>query len=355
MNFRYLISTPFAVNPGGTTQHAKALIEEIAKQGYEIKPLDFMATKIDFDVLLAVSFSYHNPDMLEKYREAGVKIVLVPIFDRTKPKWTFTVYKTFEKTPIRTLFNIRKRILDSANLILCGCEEEKNELTECFGTEATKIIVNHLGINNLLLDLDKTVTEELFYNKYGIKDFVIFAAAEINKRKNQLALVKALQGTDIKVVLTGCNKILVDGFEDVTKSNTNILCLGSLSYKELVSAYKCAKVSISLSSSETAGLALLESAYFGCNIVASKIPSFVEYIGDKAVFLETTDQTTKFHPSGKYTAKDVLEAKLPDEAKIEIVTKIQEALDKPKSDYKQYIIDNHSWTKHVRDMISLIG
>jgi glycosyltransferase involved in cell wall biosynthesis len=355
MNFRYLISTPFAVNPGGTTQHGKALIEEIAKQGYEIKPLDFVATKIDFDVLLVVSFSYHNPDMLEKYREAGVKIVLVPIFDRTKPKWTFTVYKTFEKTPIRTLFNIRKRILDSAHIIMCGCEEEKTELTECFGTDNSKIKVNHLGINSLLLDLDKSVSEELFYNKYGIKDFVIFAAAEINKRKNQLALVKALEGTDIKVVLTGCNKILVEGFQAVVDSNPNILCLGSISYEELVSAYKCAKVSVSLSSSETAGLALLESAYFGCNIVASKIPSFVEYIGGTAVFLETTDQITKFHPSGKYIAKDTIDAKLPEVAKAEIVTKINEALAKPKNDYKQYIIDSHSWTKHVRDMISWIG
>jgi glycosyltransferase involved in cell wall biosynthesis len=337
MNFRYLISTPFAVNPGGTTQHAKALIEEIAKQGYEIKPLDFVATKIDFDVLLVFSFSYHNPDMLEKYREAGVKIVLVPIFDRTKPKWTFTLYKTFEKTPIRTLFNIRKRILDSAHLVMCGCEEEKNELTECFGTDKSKIIVNHLGISNILLDLDKSVSEE------------------INKRKNQLALVKALESTDIKVVLTGCNKILVDGFEEVAKSNPNILCLGSLSYEELVSAYKCAKVSVSLSSSETAGLALLESAYFDCNIVATKIPSFVEYIGNTGVFLDSTDQITKFHPSGKYIAKDTIDAKLPEVAKTEIVTKINEALAKPKNDYKEYIIDNHSWTKHVRDMISWIG
>jgi glycosyltransferase involved in cell wall biosynthesis len=331
MKIRYLISTAFAVNPGGTSNHAKSVIQQLAKNGIEVLPVDFMAEKIDFDTLLIFSFSYHNPDMIEKYQKAGVKIILIPIFDRTKPKWTFKVYNLFEKTPIRTLFNIRKRILDSADLVLVNCEAEKTDLIECYKTQNSKLKVLKLGINNQIIDSESDIGEELFYTKHGIKNFVIYAAAEINQRKNQIALLKAVEGTDIKVVLTGCDKILVEGFDELVSKNKNVLCLANLSLQELISAYKCARVSVSLSSSETAGLALLESAYFGCNLVVSDIPAFREYVGEIADFTS-----------------------LPIDHS-ELLKKINSALEKPKNySQKEFVLSNNSWQKYTLEVVKLI-
>ena len=272
MIWRYLISTPFAINPGGTTNLCQNIIQEIQKSGVDLLPLNFMDLEVNFEVLLVFSFSFHNPDALEMYKKRGVKIILWPIFDRTKPVWSFKIQHFLEKTPIRTLFWIRKRILKSADLILTGCESETSDLIKCFKIDKTKIKTVKLAISPDFFRIESSkILPNLFFDKYKITDFVIYSAAQINHRKNQILLLKAVQNTDIKVVLTGCDQILVPEFQNLVNQNPNILCLGKISFEELISAYQNAKISISLSNSETAGLALLESAYFGCQLLVSPI------------------------------------------------------------------------------------
>ena len=274
------------VNSGGTSNLIRGILENFAKVGIEILPLDFTSLKIDFEVLLVFSFSYHNPDMLEKLKEKGVKIILWPIFDRTKSFWTFELYKFLEKTPVRTLFGIRQRILNSASLVLVGSESEKVDLQKCFGVRS---IVVRLPMNSEFFDPKSELeSKDLFFQKYQVTDFIIYSAAQISSRKNQITLLKALQNTDFKVVLTGCDQILVPEFQKLVAQNPNILCLGKIPLCELISAYQSARISVSLSNSETAGLSLLESAYFSCQLLVSSIPAFEEYLGDRELQNITT-------------------------------------------------------------------
>jgi glycosyltransferase involved in cell wall biosynthesis len=326
---RYLISTAFAINPGGTSQHATEVISHLQNLGLEVLPLDFMAPKIDFDVLLVVSFSFHNPDMLEKYKKAGVKIILIPIFDRTKPVWSFGLYKIFEKSPIRTLFNQRKRILAASDIIICNGQSEKQDLISCYDIDVTKTRVLHLGVSSWVTQ-KAGVSPDLFYQKYGIRDFVFYPAAEINSRKNQMLLLDIVQNTNIKVVFTGCDKVLVKGFLEKCKQNKNILCLGKLSFDELASAYKNAKVCISISNSETAGLALLEAVFFGCNVVASNIPAFVEYLSDFATFVNQTDKT-------------------------QILQSLQKSLQTPKQNHQETIKNKNSWQNYAQQLVDIMN
>jgi glycosyltransferase involved in cell wall biosynthesis len=333
---RFLISTPFGVNSGGTTAHCESVIQQIKIQGHEIKQLEFDNHNIDFEVLLVFSFSYHNPDMLEKYKQKGIIIALIPIFDRTKPKWSFKIYQLFENTPIRTLYNQRKRILESADFVLANCSSEKQDLIDCYNVQENKIHILKLGINNQFIELDRQIEPSLFEQKYNIKDFIIYSSAEINQRKNQVAVVKAIEDTDLKVVLTGGDKILVPNFEQIIGKNPNILLLPKISIEELISAYKSARVSVSLSSSETAGLALLESAYFGCNLVVSRIPAFVEYLTPIANFVDLPINTN------------------------ELKRKLIEATAQPKTqntlqNQQEFILNNNSWTKYTKNLLDLIA
>lgn len=336
MIWRYLISTPFSVNPGGTTNLCQNIIQEIQKSGINLVPLDFTNLEIDFKILLVFSFSFHNPDSLEMYKKRGIKIILWPIFDRTKPIWSFKMQSLLEKTPIRTLFWIRKRILKSADLILTGCESETNDLIECFQIDKNKIKTVKLAIAPVFFKPEiQKISPNLFFDKYGFTDFVIYSAAEINHRKNQILLLKAVQNTNVKVVLTGCDQVLVSEFQNLINQNPNILCLGKLPFEELISAYQNAKISISLSSSETAGLALLESAFFGCQLLVSPIPAFKEYLSEIAVFLDDLKPQT-------------------------IKTKIEELIKKPrnleqKSYQKNYIIQNYSFQNYIKQAFDLIS
>ena len=329
IRFRYLISTPFAVNLGGTTIHAKSVIEEIANQGYEMIPLDYMKMEIDFDVLLVISYSYHNPDMFEKYRTAGVKIVLIPIFDRTKSYNVFKAHKLISKLPINTLYDQRRRLLNSSNLIIVSCQAEKEDLIKCYNTEINSIIVNHLGINSKILELNKTTDSSWFEDQYGKSNYVIYSAAEINQRKNQMAVIKAIEGSDIKLILTGTHQVKVEGFWEEVQKNPNIICIGEITLANLVAIYKSSYVSISTSSTETAGLANLEAAYFGCNLVVSDIPPFREYCGQIAVFFNSN---------------------LSD-----IRNKIELSLTKPKNhSQKEFVLANYSWQIYTTKVVAEI-
>jgi glycosyltransferase involved in cell wall biosynthesis len=329
IRFRYLIATPFAINLGGTTIHAQSVIEEIANQGYEIKPVDYMQMQIDFDILLVCSYSYHNPDMFEKYREAGVKIVLIPIFDRTKSYNVFEIYKLLNRLPIPTLYGQRKRILDAAGTIIVSCRAEKDDLIKCYNTKPNNVMINHLGINTKFLELDQSTDSSWFESQYGKNQYVVYSAAEINQRKNQMAVIKAIEGSNIKLILTGTHQVKVDGFWEKVQKNPNIICIGEITLANLVSIYKSSHVSISTSSTETAGLANLEAAYFGCNLVVSDIPPFREYCGEIADFLK------------------------PDLS--DIRTKIESSLQKHKNyDLKNTIVSQYSWQANVERMLQVI-
>lgn len=329
MKFRFLISTPFAVNQGGTSTYAGQIIKEIASAGFEILPLDFTKTEIDFDWLLVLSYSYHNPDMLESYKTKGIKIIVIPIFDRIKHRLIYDTYKVLAKLPFPTLYDQRKRVLECANILVVSCQEEKYDLIKCYNIEEKKIKVLHLAFNSDIIEIDKQIDSSIFENQYGKHKYVLFSAAEINERKNQMSVIKAIEGTNFKLILTGTHQVKVKGFWQEVQKNPNIICLGKVSINSLVSIYKSSHVSISTSCSETAGLALLESAYFGCNLVVSDIPAFREYLEQIATFFNK-----------KQSKKDILQ-------------KIEKAIKSPKNiNQKQFVANNYSWKTYIDSLIS---
>jgi glycosyltransferase involved in cell wall biosynthesis len=292
MKIRYIISMPYCTNPGGTTNYINNILKNLKMTKQEVLPLDYTATIIDFDVLLILSFSYHNPDMIEEFKKQGVKIINIPIYDRTKSKFSYNLYKLVSKLPIQTLYKSRKRQLMASSKVMASCNSEADDMKSIFNINADKIVINHLAIDDDIVQLRSTISEDLFFDKYGIKDFVIFSAAGIGSRKNQILLLKALKDSGIKIVLTGTHRIekgLEEEFETLTKNNKDVLCLQSLDKDMLISAYKCAKVSISLSNSETAGISLLESAVLGCNIVCTDLEAFKEYLGTFPTYIHSSN------------------------------------------------------------------
>lgn len=139
----------------------------------------------------------------------------------------------------------------------------------------------------------KRATAEKFIQTYGIKDFVL-CVGRLETRKNQLMLLKALENTDIPVVIIGSGFSYQPEYAEAVqkfKRQGKTLILGRLDNEMLASAYCAAKVHALPSFYELPGLVSLEAAYYGCNVVASGNSGTIEdYLGDLAFYCDPKDE-----------------------------------------------------------------
>jgi glycosyltransferase involved in cell wall biosynthesis len=121
----------------------------------------------------------------------------------------------------------------------------------------------------------------------------IICVGRIEGRKNQLALLKALDNTNYKVTLIGQpSPNHITYYEEcvsIIENNPNFSIINHLNHQELSSIYKAAKVHVLASWFETTGLSSLEAAAMGCNIVVSKKGDTEEYFGEMAFYCDPSD------------------------------------------------------------------
>jgi len=137
-------------------------------------------------------------------------------------------------------------------------------------------------------------SSEVFIKQYGLKDFIL-CVANINSRKNQVALIEALHGINTPVVFIGGHspyhrnyyRKFLSKIRDHNENNEQkIHYLGPLGREMIAAAYKAAAVHVLPSWLETPGLASLEAALSGCRVVTTNRGSAPEYFGDQAHYCD---------------------------------------------------------------------
>jgi glycosyltransferase involved in cell wall biosynthesis len=124
----------------------------------------------------------------------------------------------------------------------------------------------------------------------GFEEFkdCILCVGRIDPRKNQLNLVRALKHTNYKVVFVGQPAPNhTDYMKKIKKEATkNMYFLGWMDNSKISILYKQARVHVCPSWYETPGLASLEAAALGCNIVVTEPGSTREYFQNMAFYCE---------------------------------------------------------------------
>lgn len=126
----------------------------------------------------------------------------------------------------------------------------------------------------------------------AFKDHIL-CVGRIEGLKNQLNLIKAVQGTEFNLTIIG--KPSPNHFKyyqqcvDLVAGSPNIKIIEHLTHQELAHIYKSAKVHVLASWFETTGLSSLEAGIMDCNIVVSKKGDTPEYFGKLAYFCEPDD------------------------------------------------------------------
>jgi glycosyltransferase involved in cell wall biosynthesis len=332
MKIRYIAEYP-QILPLGGGGVVLDKYKEFLNISNEYKPLEWDKKEIDFNVLFVFNFTYHSPELLSQLKQKGVKIVIIPIFDRSKNYFLMKSISFLKTFKLLNVFSLRKKILKTADIIIAHNLTEQKELIELYDANKSKIKVLHYGISEEILSSEKKENQSLFYNKYKIRNFIFCPAAVISKRKNQISLLRALEKTNYKLVLTGCDNIepeIKTEFENLTQKNKNVLCLGRLDINMLTSCYKNAEVSISVSQSETAGLVNLEGALLGCKIVTSNLDSIREYMSDFSNYINQNSKQSILNGLKLSYNQDY------------------------NPDVKKYVITNFTWENYFKELLITI-
>jgi glycosyltransferase involved in cell wall biosynthesis len=216
--------------------------------------------------------------------------------------------------------NMQRIVVDKVNLFLPNSELEMKKLMDYFNidTDRYKIIPNGIDSKIASEKINSTIN-----NKYKKFEDAIICVGRIETRKNQLALVKALDGSEYKLVLVGAvSKTHNKYFKKVKKyidNNKNFHYIQKIENSELYDLYKVCKVSTLPSWLDTPGLVSLEAASMGCNLAISNRGSTKEYFKDYASYCDPDDVAS-------------------------IRKAIDDAYNKPKSDIlSKYIFKNYTW------------
>jgi glycosyltransferase involved in cell wall biosynthesis len=181
-------------------------------------------------------------------------------------------------------------VLAGADKIIFGSASEKQSAFSHFNGIAPRIDYDiiKIGLSPSLQAGDARFFEE----RYGLRNFVL-CVGRIEDLKNQLNLVKAMEGLGMPMVFVGSLNSAHRGYgkkvlREISKRD-NCHFLGQLSREILASAYAAAKVHVLPSWFETTGLSSMEAGAAGCNIVSTDRGYAGDYFKDFAWYCDPSD------------------------------------------------------------------
>jgi glycosyltransferase involved in cell wall biosynthesis len=178
-----------------------------------------------------------------------------------------------------------KDILMCANGIIVNSDIEATQISNLLEIDKNLFFTVYNGISNLF---SNNKSDNSFRERFSINEKYVLNVANIEQRKNQIELAKAMKNfPEYKLVLIGNirEKKYADNLFDV--GGEQIIFCGYIEHSNLlVSAYKNCEIFCLPSILETPGLAALEAYSAGCNIVLTAEGSTKEYFGDDVVYVE---------------------------------------------------------------------
>lgn len=214
----------------------------------------------------------------------GKKIVLSPIFwDPREFLEQSGSPNDFQGWWLKTM-PLRLEILNRTAMILPNSKLELAALESVFPELPPAMIVPNAA------DIAFAAARpERFIRRYQWRDFVL-SVGRICRRKNQLALIKAMKALKLPLVLIGpLNDSLYYRECRRQAAGGKTLFLDCLKGNDLASAYAAAKVHALVSWYDTPGLVSLEAALAGCNIVSTDRGSAREYFGGLVDYCDPGD------------------------------------------------------------------
>ncbi|PTB20705.1 glycosyl transferase [Trinickia symbiotica] len=176
-----------------------------------------------------------------------------------------------------------------ADRVVANSDTECEALAQVFELPREKFATVYNGVEHTFYE---PVAPELFRDQFAIRGPFVLNVGNIEPRKNQLTLVRALKATpEVKLVLIGHQRDPDYARACFEEGGNQVMYLGHLPHDSVLlrSAYAAADVFCLPSTLETPGLAALEAHAAGCPAAVTEVGSTQEYFGDSVSYLHPTD------------------------------------------------------------------
>ncbi|HOQ30439.1 MAG TPA: glycosyltransferase family 4 protein, partial [Armatimonadota bacterium] len=177
----------------------------------------------------------------------------------------------------------RRRLMARAAMLFPNTAAEASQVSAVFGQSPERMWIVPNGVEERFADGDP----ELFRRTFGIREPFVLNIARIERRKNQLRLIRALKGTGIHLVIIGreAERDCVEACR--REGGDNVTFLPPIPHDDplLASAYAACRVFALPSLLETPGIAALEAGIAGARVVTTPIGGGREYFGDHALYV----------------------------------------------------------------------
>lgn len=228
--------------------------------------------------LTRISETYEYFKRAEQFQK---KIVLTPVY------WNLEKYYAHSKSEAalrlwRAYRKARQEIVGGCSRLYPASRAEGELLQEEYGPGLPVTVVCN-GIDPALWGEGPRGEKP----KAKEKDYIL-CAARISPRKNQLALAKACSRLGLPLILAGEGKN--KEYLESCLRYKNVSYEGPQNAYQLASLYRGAALHALCSFVETPGLASLEAAACGCNILSTREGSAGEYFGDLAAYCDPYDE-----------------------------------------------------------------
>ncbi|PZV09181.1 MAG: glycosyl transferase [Leptolyngbya sp.] len=263
--------------PGGGEIQILKCKEALASRGIEVLLYDQWQPQFDQADIVHHFSVYGGSSVFCNYvKNRGLPLVISPILWITQTSYRASLYPVDE---IRHLLNIGDHLLPNS-------QAEAEALASIFEVSLEKFtpIVN--GVDEHFLE--PLPDPQIFLDAFQVQSPFLLNVANIEPRKNQLNLVKAIRDLDIPLVIFGNirDRAYYDHCVELAQG-----CMTHLGYlpnhSELLrSAYAACELFVLPSTLETPGLAALEAAATGAKLVITREGCTQEYFGGEAAYVD---------------------------------------------------------------------
>lgn len=297
-------------HPGGDTVVMNKLAEGLRRRGVEVT-IDVEGKEEPKHYDLVHLYNFATPDITEHYAkrcvEAEVPYLVTTMYEDL-PLFQNQMYLLFQAMEAYVKYGQPQEKWEELVAALQDCPRSA-PYQNTFTAEHAEILIASGAREKVVLHRDypqakrietyelgcevstQEVSPTLFEEKYGIKDFIL-CVGRLETRKNQLMLLKALETSELPVVLAGGGFTYQPEYEALCrafKRTGQTIIVGRLEPQMLASAYSAARVHALPSWYELPGIVSMEAARRGKNIVVSDYGTARDYFGDLAYYCEPHD------------------------------------------------------------------
>jgi glycosyltransferase involved in cell wall biosynthesis len=274
--------------PGGGETILLKSRQYLQAAGVQVDFFDQWATRLR-DYPLVHCFHSVYPEFWESVHQANGRLVVTPthwpIMDRKIRAWRWLKRRGRPLARMPGPYKDIGYFYSLADAILPSSQTERALLHRYCGVPLDKMTVVRNGVDRRFVD----ARADAFVERYGLSNFVL-SVGRITPKKNQLAIIRALEGCERPLVFIGTPDPETSEYFERCRSEAgpNVHFLGWIDHDSplLPSAFAAATVFLLPSIVDIASLAALEAAAAGCSLVVTPVGSAREYYGDRAFYVD---------------------------------------------------------------------